>query len=158
VRSIVPIVSAWIALWVSLSYIDNAGWHQYTIESSGDNYLPYAENLVSRYRYEDCQSQPTCFKAYRLPGYPIFLAAVRLTSPANIIETTRALQAILVAGIVFLAVHLAYRLYPHAALLIALLMLGLRQVYYHVPILYTETLFTLVLMVYAYAHLYKPRA
>lgn len=155
-RFLYPTLAAWLALWVSLTYISNAGWHQYTVESSGDDYLPYAESLVSRYRYEDCTTTP-CLKAYRLPGYPAFLASILLTSPDNLNVTARAIQAILMAGSVYLATALGYRLYPRARWLIILLMLGLRQGYYYVPILYTETLFTFILMIYAYAHLYKPR-
>jgi hypothetical protein len=155
------ILFAWLSLWAGLSYIDTYGWANIDREREWDWYWGYADTLATKGKYQNCTPQPDSIhcaapipeRAYRLPGYPVFLAGVILIVPDHPAETVKALQAVMLAGITFITVQLAYRVQPshRLACIVGLLMLGARHLYWHVPIIFTEILFTFVLMVFVWA-------
>lgn len=160
-----PILFAWLSLFIALAYVRNTGWHSTEHERNGDWYWGYADTLATDGRYQNCTPQPDSIRcatplpdrAYRLPGYPIFLAGVLLIAPDNPVPIVKALQAVLVAGVVYMMVSLIRRIDSRQWVVMAggVAMLGARQVYYNAPLAQTETLFMFVLVIFAQAFLVR---
>lgn len=160
-----PIVFAWLSLFIALAYVRNTGWHNTDHERSGDWYWGYADTLASDGRYQNCAPEPDSIRcaaplpdrAYRLPGYPLFLAGVLLIAPDNAVPIVKALQAVMVAGVVYIMVSLIQRIDSRQWVVMAggVAMLGTRQVYYNAPLAQTETLFMFVLVIFAQAFLVR---
>lgn len=160
---IIPILFTWLSLLIALAYVNNGGWHSTEHERNGDWYWGYADTLATDGKYQNCAPQPDSIRcatplpdrAYRLPGYPIFLAGVLLIVSDNPVPIAKALQAVMVAGVVYIMVSLIQRIDSRRWVIVSggVVMLGARQVYYNAPLAQTETLFMFVLVIFAQAFL-----
>lgn len=132
--------------------------------------MSYALHLYRGQGYQDC-APPTdqiAFEcagaahasAYRLPGYPLWLTFnLFLFGDQHPIEPIRLLQSVLITLIAFATVQFAARLGGTVAAMIAGgLMLVNIPMYTYAYMLFTETLFTALLLIFGIVLVYARRA
>jgi hypothetical protein len=153
----IAICFALLSLVFSLGYTRANGY--YDGLDDGDWYLGYASNLIDGVGYVDCEPDATwqrCTEsdesfdqAYRLPGYPSFLAGLRLLfGNDNFLPPIRLFQSVLAAMIVFLTVVYAQRWGRLAGIVAGISMLVCWSMYYFAYEVITEILFTFLLLIF----------
>lgn len=136
------------------------------LAENGDVYLGYAASLLAGDGYTSCpvngavmcEHPAETLYAYRAPGFPLFLAGVlAVMGMSNPLTTLPIAQAMLVAVLVALVMGLAGRLAGRRAAIIAGLLLVIHPTLYRMShYLYSELLFTVLLLALAYLMVFRP--
>lgn len=153
----IAIFFAWLALALTVQYVQDMGF-RHTVERGGDWYLGLALNLVEGNGYQNCIPASDSFRcgaplehrAYRLPGYPVYLATnLLLFGTEDPLPAIRLLQAVMAAMIVFLTTLLAARVGGNLAGLVAGLVMATNGLLHEfASLMLTELLFTFLLLLF----------
>lgn len=168
-KYLLPVMFALLVYAISLRHTHTT--RQFVIQPyyELDSYAGYGQNILAGYGYGDCyvDKKLRCTalgvehmwnRAYRLPGYPLFLTGgMILFGTDNFIPPILMLQSGLAAMIVLLTVALAQRWGPVAGLSAGIFLLISAALYYLASLLMTEIFFTFLLMIFIWMFLHARR-
>jgi 4-amino-4-deoxy-L-arabinose transferase-like glycosyltransferase len=168
-QHLAPIFCELLTLFLALNYTRQQGFTSIP-ERNGDWYIGYGFMLAGGHGYHACNpgNEPGDYHctvpmmwptAYRLPGYPYYLAAnILLFGRDAPLVPIRLLQGVLAALIAFMTSRLAQRLAGNWAALLAGIFIATNPLFHvYTQWLYTEMLFTFLLLCGLLLLSYSPR-